>query len=97
MNTPRFRTLRRLAALAVLVASAGPLAAAEGEVRKIDKAQGKVTIKHGELKNLDMPPMTMVFRARPASLLNDLAEGDLISFDADKIDGQYTVTAIRKK
>jgi Cu(I)/Ag(I) efflux system protein CusF len=71
--------------------------AADGEVRKIDRAQSKITIRHGEIKNLDMPPMTMVFRARPASLLDGLAEGDRISFEADKLDGQYTVTAIQKR
>jgi len=70
--------------------------ATEGEVRKLDRAQAKVTIRHGEIKNLDMPPMTMVFRAKPATLLDGLAEGDRISFEADKVDGQYTVTAIRK-
>ena len=79
-----------------LALSASLALATDGEVRKIDKAQAKITIRHGEIKNLDMPPMTMVFRAKPASLLDGLAEGDRISFDADKVDGQYTVTAIKK-
>ncbi|HSI51119.1 MAG TPA: copper-binding protein [Ideonella sp.] len=71
--------------------------ATDGEIRKIDTAQAKVTIKSGAIKNLDMPAMTMVFKARQPSLLNGLAEGDLVVFEADKVDGQYTVTAIRKK
>lgn len=71
--------------------------ATDGEVRKIDAAQGKVTIKSGAIKNLDMPAMTMVFRAREPGMLKGLAEGDQVAFEADKIDGQYTVTAIRKK
>ena len=70
--------------------------ATEGEVKKVDAAQGKVTIKHGEIKNLDMPAMTMVFRARPVTLLDGLQPGDQIDFSADKVDGQYVVTAIRK-
>jgi Cu(I)/Ag(I) efflux system protein CusF len=68
----------------------------DGEVRKIDKAQGKLTLRHGELKALDMPPMTMVFRVRNTQVLDTLEVGDKVKFDADKIDGAYTVTAIRK-
>jgi Cu(I)/Ag(I) efflux system periplasmic protein CusF len=68
----------------------------EAEVRKIDAAQGKVTLKHGELKNLDMPAMTMVFRVRDPKMLDGLNVGDKVRIDADKIDGQYTVTALRK-
>ncbi len=68
----------------------------DGEVLKIDKAQAKVTLRHGELKALDMPPMTMVFRVGNPALLNDLAVGDRVRFDATKVDGNYTVTAIRK-
>ncbi len=64
----------------------------EGEVRKIDKSAGKVTIKHGQLQNLDMPPMTMVFRVKEAAMLDQIKEGDKIKFTADKIDGALTVT-----
>ena len=71
--------------------------AADGEVRKIDRAQAKVTIAGGEVKNLDMPAMTMVYRAKPVTLLDGLAVGDRIEFTADKVDGQYVVTAIKKK
>ena len=71
--------------------------AAEGEVRKIDKAAGKITLKHGEIKSLDMPPMTMVFRAEPASLLDKVQVGDKVSFQAAKVGGAYTVTAIEKR
>ncbi len=80
-----------------LLAAAVSAYAADGEVRKIDKAQAKVTLKHGEIKNLDMPPMTMVFRAQPATLLDGLAEGDAVTFTADKVGGQYVVTEIRKR
>ena len=69
----------------------------EGEVRKIDKEQGKITLKHGEIKNLDMPGMTMVFRVKDAAMLDQVKEGDKIKFTADKISGQFTVTGIEKK
>jgi Cu(I)/Ag(I) efflux system periplasmic protein CusF len=69
---------------------------ADGEVRRIDKAQGRVTLRHGEIKSLDMPPMTMVFRVRDAKLLDGLAVGDKVRFDAVQADGQYVVTTIIK-
>lgn len=68
---------------------------AEGEVRKVDKSAGKVTIKHGPLKNLDMPPMTMVFQVKDPALLDQLNPGDKINFIVEKVGGQYTVTTIR--
>lgn len=68
----------------------------EGEVRKVDKAQGKLTLQHGELKALDMPPMTMVYRVGNPALLDNLAVGERVRFDAAKLNGSYTVTAIRK-
>lgn len=66
----------------------------EGEVRKVDNGAGKLTLRHGEIKNLDMPPMTMVFKVADAKLLQGLKEGDKIRFTADKLDGAYTVTAV---
>lgn len=72
--------------------AAGP--ASEGVVRKVDAANGKITLRHGPLVNLDMPPMTMVFRAQPPTLLDGVKAGDKVKFHAEKIDGAYTVTAI---
>lgn len=69
---------------------------AEGEVRRLDLANAKVTIRHGEIKSLDMPPMTMVFTARPPSILKDLQVGDRIRFEADEQNSQYIVTRIEK-
>ena len=51
-------------------AQAAPPALADGEVRKIDKEQGKITLRHGEIKHLDMPPMTMVFVVKDKSMLH---------------------------
>jgi Cu/Ag efflux protein CusF len=71
-------------------------AMAEGEVRKVDKDAKKITIKHGEIKNLDMPPMTMVFQVEDAALLDRFKSGDKVKFAAEKVGGAYTVTAIDK-
>ena len=84
------------AALLALAAGAAQAKAYDGEVMKIDKAQNKITLKHGELKGLDMPPMTMIFRMQDAKQLDALAVGDRVRFDAAKVGGAYTVTAIRK-
>lgn len=77
-----------------LVADAAAKGMAEGEVRKIDKDQGKLTVKHGEIKNLEMPPMTMVFRVKDKAMLDKLHEGEKIKFSAEKIDGNFTITQI---
>jgi Cu(I)/Ag(I) efflux system periplasmic protein CusF len=69
---------------------------AEAEVRKIDKEAKKVTLKHGPIKNLDMPPMTMVFQVRDASLFDKMAAGDKIQFTAEKLQGAYVVTGVEK-
>jgi Cu/Ag efflux protein CusF len=66
----------------------------EGEVRKIDKQQGKVTLKHGPITNLDMPSMTMVFKVADPKMLDSLKEGDKVRFAADRVSGAITVTAI---
>jgi Cu(I)/Ag(I) efflux system periplasmic protein CusF len=66
----------------------------EGEVRKVDLEQGKVTLRHGPLTNLDMPAMTMVFTAADPKLLQGLKQGDKVRFTADKKDGAFIVTDI---
>jgi len=91
----------RMAAVLLSFALAGPafaqVALTEGEVRKVNPATGKITLRHGEIKNLDMPPMTMVFTARDKALLKDLKAGDKVRFAADKdAAGDYVVTAIER-
>jgi Cu(I)/Ag(I) efflux system protein CusF len=71
------------------IAAAAPMS--DGEIRKVDRDAGKVTIKHGPLQNLDMPAMTMVFRVKDPAMLDQLKEGDKIKFTAEKIDGALTV------
>ena len=70
-------------------------AMSEGVVRKIDAANAKVTLRHGPIVNLDMPPMSMVFRVQPPELLSGIKVGDKVKFHAEDIDGAYTVTAIQ--
>ncbi|MDB5794045.1 MAG: transporter [Noviherbaspirillum sp.] len=69
----------------------------EGEVRKVDKDAGKITIRHGELKGLDMPAMTMVFRAENPAMLDQVKAGDRVLFVAEKVGGQFTVTQLQAK
>ena len=67
---------------------------AQGEVRKIDHANRKLTIRHGEIRQLDMPPMTMVFQATDPKLLDGLKVGDKVMFAAARSGTAYTVTRI---
>ncbi len=69
----------------------------DGEVRKVDKEQGKLTVKHAEIKSLQMPATTMVFRVKDKALLDKVKEGDPIKFSAEKVEGQYTITAIEAR
>ncbi|MFM9915363.1 MAG: copper-binding protein [Rhizobacter sp.] len=66
----------------------------DGEVRKIDRDNGKVTLKHGEIRNLDMPGMTMVFVVRDKAMLDLLKAGDKVRFKAIDDGGKLTVTEI---
>ncbi len=66
----------------------------EAEVRKVDKSAKKITLKHGDIKNLDMAAMTMVFQVEDATLLDQVKTGDKVRFTADKINGAYVVLTI---
>lgn len=69
----------------------------DGEVRKIDEAAGKITLKHGPIKALDMDePMTMVFRVQDPAMLKQVKVGDKVKFEAGRVNGQITVTKIQK-
>ncbi|MFO1338931.1 MAG: copper-binding protein [Burkholderiaceae bacterium] len=91
------KTATVTAAVAFALLGTATAHAADGEVRKIDRAQAKLTLAHGEIKSMDMPAMTMVYRVKPPTLLDGLAVGDKVEFTAEKTDGQYVVTAIKKK
>jgi len=66
----------------------------DAEIRKIDREQAKVTLKHGPIKNLDMPPMTMVFQVKDRALLDKAKVGDKVRFAVEQQSGAYVVTAI---
>jgi Cu/Ag efflux protein CusF len=68
----------------------------EAEVRKVDLAAGRITLKHGEIRNLDMPPMTMVFAVSKAALLEQVKAGDKVRFRAASQQGQLTVTEVQR-
>jgi len=98
------KSIKTLAALA-LIASASVFSGAahaqspaadmsDGEERKIDKEAGKLTLKHGDIKNLDMPGMTMVFVVKDKGMLDKLAPGDKIKFKAINDGGKFTLTEI---
>jgi Cu(I)/Ag(I) efflux system periplasmic protein CusF len=90
--------IRTLAA--ALIAALAPALAladknlAEAEVRKVDLEAKKITLKHGEIKNLDMPPMTMVFQVKDPAVLAKVKQGDKVKFTAEKVNGAYTVTSL---
>jgi Cu(I)/Ag(I) efflux system protein CusF len=67
-----------------------------GTVEKVDPTQSKITIDHGAIPNLDMDAMTMVFRAQDPALLKGIKAGDKVQFTADRVNGQISVTSIKK-
>jgi Cu(I)/Ag(I) efflux system protein CusF len=67
----------------------------EAEVRKVDKENKKITLKHGAIKSLDMPPMTMVFQVADGSMLDKLQPGDKVRFRATNDVGKLTATEIQ--
>lgn len=68
----------------------------QGEIRKIDLEQGKVTLRHEDIKNLDMPGMTMAFPVKDKAQLKELAVGDKVLFTAERIKGEVVVTSLEK-
>jgi Cu/Ag efflux protein CusF len=86
-----------LIALAAAAISTVSMAAefTKGEVKKIDLKQKKITIKHEELKGLEMPAMTMVFVVSDDALLAKAKQGQAIEFVAEKVNGKLTVTDIK--
>ncbi len=74
--------------------TASTSAMAEGEVRKVDMDNKKLTLKHGEIKNLEMPGMTMVFQVKDPAMLDKVKMGDKVRFTAEKVNGAFTVTNI---
>jgi Cu(I)/Ag(I) efflux system periplasmic protein CusF len=86
-----------LSAVALSKMSVAQSAMVNGQVTKIDESAGKITLKHGAIKKLDMEDgMTMVFRVQDPAMLKQVKVGDKVKFDADRVNGQITVTKIEK-
>lgn len=93
--------VRLLAVLAMLLplacsaqAHEGHLPQTDGVIKKLDLAGGKVTIAHGEIVNLKMPPMTMSFKAKDPAMLKPWKEGDKVRFRSAEVKGTLTVISI---
>ena len=98
MKTTRFAALVTAASLSLSgVGAFAQDAMVRGEVKKVDEAAGKITLKHGPIKSLDMDEgMTMVFRVRDPAMLQQVKAGDKVQFEAGRVDGKITVTKIQK-
>ena len=79
----------------MLMAAAADADMVAGEVRKIDKDAKKITLRHGEMPQLEMPAMTMVFQVKDPSLLESVKVGDKVRFKAQKIGGAFVVVELQ--
>jgi Cu(I)/Ag(I) efflux system periplasmic protein CusF len=84
------------AAAPAVAATASNLPMVNAEVRRIDLENKKISLKHEEIKNLDMPGMTMVFQVKNTAMLENIKAGDKVMFTADKVDGAFMVLSIEK-
>lgn len=98
MKANRITTIAMATSLIALSTAAwAQSATANGEVKKIDAAAGKITIKHGPIKAFDMAdPMTMVYRVKDPTMLKSVKVGDKVKFELDHDANGYTVTKIQK-
>lgn len=80
---------------AMTMQATDPASMTDGEVKKVDRDQAKLTIKHGDIKNLDMPGMTMIFQVRDKSYLDKVKAGDKIKFTVVMENGKMVITEIR--
>jgi Cu/Ag efflux protein CusF len=94
IKTLRSLTLALSAASLALALLAQTADLSEGEIRKVDKEGGKITLAHGEIKSLDMPPMTMVFNVKNPALFGELKKGDKVRFAVVREDGKLVLTEI---
>ena len=89
--------MNRILIVGLLALPAFAQALSDGEIRKVDKDAKKLTIKHGPLLNLDMPPMTMVFQVKDPQMLDRVKAGDKVKFQAEMLSGgKVVVTRIEK-
>lgn len=89
------KTIAAIGVVFALAASASAQEYTKGEVTKVDTDQNKLTIKHEELTNLDMPAMTMVFVVADETMIDQVSEGQAIEFVVERVNGRLTVTEIK--
>ena len=68
----------------------------DGEIRKVDAAAQKLTVKHGRIENLGMSPMTMVFRVKDPAFLTLVKPGDKVKMTVERVDGALTIVALQR-
>jgi Cu(I)/Ag(I) efflux system protein CusF len=90
----RLPSLVVAASVSLFAAAALAQAAIDGEVKKVDKPAGRITLQHAEVKQFDMPPMTGAYRVASPALLDRVQPGDHVRFSLDRLDSQYTITKI---
>ncbi|WP_425988367.1 copper-binding protein [Afipia sp. DC4300-2b1] len=93
------RNLKIAVVLASMLTSAAAFALnamVQGEVKKIDAAAAKITLKHGPIKNLEMDAMTMVLRVNDPDMLKNLKVGDKVKFEAERASEGVTITKMQK-
>jgi Cu(I)/Ag(I) efflux system protein CusF len=78
-------------------ASPSGTALTDAEIRKVDLGSGMVTLKHGALENVGMPPMTMAFKARDAAMLKQAHEGDKVKVRVENVNGTMTIVTMQKQ
>jgi Cu/Ag efflux protein CusF len=88
-------TLLTLIAISAVQAQTAPELTA-AEVRRVDAENGKITLKHAEIKSIDMPAMTMVFTAKDKAMLDGLAVGDKVQFSVEMVGGKFMLNTIAK-
>ena len=97
MSKSAITTALTVGLLALAPQSAYAQAMVDGTVTKIDASASKITLKHGPIKKFDMDDgMTMVFRVQDAAMLKQVKVGDKVKFEADKVNGQFTVIKMEK-
>ena len=94
MKTSQLFAAFVLTAVTAATAATADMPLVDGEVRKVDMSAKKITLKHGEIKNLDMPPMTMVFQVKDPALLAKVKAGDKVQFTVEDANGAMTILTI---
>jgi Cu(I)/Ag(I) efflux system periplasmic protein CusF len=78
-------------------AASGQAALTDAVVRNVDAAGGMITLRHGALTNVGMPPMTMAFKAKDAAMLKEVKAGDNVKVRVENVNGDLTIVKLAKQ